>query len=418
MNDLMKTPNIHKLLNCRACGALNLRKFVHLLDMPLTDDFVSNERKGSEFRADVDIFVCEKCLTAQTQHDVDVADYYEDYQYTVGDSTLAQGFMKTLAVRLKHAYYPLSNGKKVLEVGSSDGAQLLAFKETGCHVLGYEPSSVLCDMAEKKGVPTIQGLFTSESVAMLPPEFKDADVVMLSYTFDHLPDPISFLQTTASILNKKEGLLVVEIHNLEKIIERQEYCLFEHEHSIYLTEQTVQNICKSAGLVVIDFDLVPETKRRANSLIFIATPNSSRFSDKPIKPRTPKEFSDLNFYSKVGENIHRGISNLERFVDQITSKNKKLIGYGAGGRGVMTLAAMQNAQKLAYVVDKKPKSPGSFMPKTRLPVYPIEHLRVDPADEILVFSFGYMKEIQKELSVMGYKPEQFHSLIDVLAGRY
>ena len=414
----MKTPNISKLINCRACGSINLRKFLHLPEMPFTDDFVSNERKGTEFRADIDIFVCEKCLTAQTQHDVDVTDYYEDYQYSVGDSTLAQGFMKTLAVRLKEAYYPMSEGKKVLEVGSSDGAQLLAFKDTGFDVLGYEPSSVLCEMAEKKGVPTIQGLFTSESVAMLPPEFKEADVVMLSYTFDHLPDPISFLKTTASILNKQEGLLVVEIHNLEKIIDRQEYCLFEHEHSIYLTEQTVQNICKVAGLVVIDFDLVPEAERRANSLIFIATPETSRFSDKAIIPRTPKEFSDLDFYNKVGENIRRGINNLEKFVDQITSNNKKLIGYGAGGRGVMTLAAMQNAHKLAYVVDKKPKGLSLFMPKSRLPVYAIEHLKFEPADEIIVFSFGYMKEIQKELSTMGYKPEQFHSLIDVLAGRY
>ncbi len=414
----MKTPSIYKLSNCRICGGKNLQKFIHLPNMPFTDDFVTPERKDTEFKADIDIFVCEECLTAQTQHNVDVADYYEDYQYSVGDSVLAKGFMKILAKRLKQAYYPLINGKKVLEVGSSDGEQLLAFKMTGCRVLGYEPSSVLCDMSEEKGVPTIQGLFTSDSVELLPSDFKEVDVVMLSYTFDHLPDPVSFLKTTASILNKHDGLLVVEIHNLEKILERQEFCLFEHEHSIYLTEQTVINICESVGLVVIDFDLVPEVERRANSLIFIATPVGSKFSDKSIKYRSSKDFSDLKFYSMVGENIRQGIANLEKFVDQITAQNKKLIGYGAGGRGVMTLAAMQNAQKFAYVVDKKPKSPGLLMPKTGLRVFPIEQLSVDPADEILVFSFGYMDEIQKELSVMGYKPEQFHSLIDVLAGRY
>ena len=38
-------------------------------------------------------------------------------------------------------------------------------------------------------------------------------------------------------------------------------------------------------------------------------------------------------------------------------------------------------------------------------------------DKILVFSFGYMKEIQAELAAFGYQPEQFYSLLDVLAGK-
>ena len=414
----MKIPSVKKLNACRVCGAVNLRKFLHLPDMPFTDDFVSVERKGVEFKADIDVFICETCLTAQTQHDVDVEDYYEDYQYSVGNSTLAQNFMQQLAENLKQNYYPLTGTKKVLEVGSSDGEQLLAFQRTGCQVLGYEPSSVLCELSEKKGIPTIQGLFTSESVQHLPPEFKEVDVIMLSYTFDHLPDPVSFLKTSASILNSNDGLLVVEIHNLEKIFERQEYCLFEHEHSIYLTEQTVVSICKSVGLAVIDFDLVPELDRRANSLIFVATPEGSRLAGKAVTPRTPSKFSDFAFYDEAGQNIANSILHLDRFVEQVLTERKRLVGYGAGGRGIMTLAAMKNAQKLAYLVDKRPKGSGILTPKSKLPIYPIEQLNIDRADVILVFSFGYMKEIQEELSLMGYRPEQFYSLVDVLAGRY
>jgi len=386
--------------------------------MPFTDDFGRPQKFGQEFRADIDVFICEACLTVQTQHDVDVEDYYEDYQYSVGDSTLAKVFMRTLAQRLKNKYYPHTDRKKVLEVGSSDGEQLLAFKEIGCQVLGYEPSSLLCEMSEKKGVPAVQGLFTSDSIDLLPPDFKEVDVVMLSYTFDHLPDPISFLHTTASILNKKDGLLVVEIHNLEKIIERQEFCLFEHEHSIYLTEKTVQKICEAANLVVIDFDLVPEVQRRANSLIFIATPIGSDLASQATRTRTPEKFLDLDFYNQIGLNIEQGIQNLEMFVNRFTADGQKLVGYGAGGRGVMTLAAMKNANRLAYVVDKRPKGDGLLMPKTGLRIFPISQLRSEHADKILVFSFGYMNEIQEELAPLGYQSHQFHSLIDVLAGRF
>lgn len=414
----MTQPSISWVGKCRACGKTDLQRFLHLPQMPLTDDFIPPARFGQELRGDIDVFVCRNCMTAQTQHDVDVSDYYENYQYSVGGSATASQFMRLLAENLQSAYYPSVKGRKVLEVGSGDGEQLVAFKETGCRVLGYEPSSTLCRAAEAKGVATIQGLFTADSVSCLPESFREVDVVMLSYTFDHLPDPRAFIAATRLILNKTDGLLVVEIHNLEKIIERQEYCLFEHEHSIYLTEATARQMCRMEGLEIIDFDLVPEKDRRANSLIFVATPKESRLATLAAEARTPADFANLDFYGRVGDNIRCGIANLEAFVDRGTAQGKKLAGYGAGGRGVMTLAAMSNASKLRYLVDRKPKRPGLVVPKSGIPLVGLDTMKSDPVDEILVFSFGYMKEIQSEIGALGYKPAQFHSLLDLLAGRF
>ena len=414
----MKQPTIRRVGHCRICRQNSLHRFLRLAKMPFTDDFSSPDRFGQEFRADIDVFVCRDCLTAQTQHDVEVGDYYEDYQYSVGSSATASRFMRLLAENLQTACYPGVKGRKVLEIGSGDGEQLVAFQETGCRVLGYEPSSTLCEVAEAKGIPTIQGLFTADSVSRLPDEFREVDVVMLSYTFDHLPDPRAFLTAARSILNPTDGLLVVEIHNLEKIIERQEYCLFEHEHSIYLTEATARQMCRMEDFEIIAFDLVPEEDRRANSLIFVATPQGSRLAARAVEPRTAAEFGRLDFYDLVGDNIRKGIANLEAFVERVAGQGKSLAGYGAGGRGVMTLAAMSNASKLRYLVDRKPKRPGLVVPKSGLPLVGLDVLKSDPVDEILVFSFGYMREIQAEVSPLGYRPAQFHSLLDILAGRF
>jgi SAM-dependent methyltransferase len=414
----MNQPKVHFRNACRLCGSTSLQRFLHLPEMPFTDDFITPEALGSEFRADIDVFICTSCLSAQTQHDVDVGDYYEDYQYSVGGSSTASRFMRILAENTVARFPASSASRKVLEVGSGDGEQLVAFKNTGCRVLGYEPSSVLCKVAEAKGIPTIQGLFTADSIHQLPDEFKEVDVVMLSYTFDHLPDPRAFTAAARAILNKDHGLLIVEIHNLEKIIERQEYCLFEHEHSIYLTEASVAKLCGLEGLTVIDFDLVPEADRRANSLIFVATPNESQLAARAVKPSTPDAFNHLDHYSLIGANITSAIQNLDRFVDQMTADGKTLAGYGAGGRGVMTLAAMRSAPKLKYLVDKKPKRPGLVAPKSGVPLVSLDELASNPVDAILVFSFGYIDEIRREVSALGYQPDQFYSLLDVLAGRF
>ena len=409
---------IQFLEQCRACGSGALRRILHLPAMPLTDDFIPQERFGQEFRADIDVFLCNDCLTAQTQHNVDMGDYYEDYQYAVGASPTAGRFMQILARNLVARFGLGRQGLKVLEVGSGDGGQLLAFKQLGCEVLGYEPSTTLARMAETQGIPTIHGLFTAESVRALPQVFQSVDVVMLSYTFDHLPQPREFLAAARSILNPETGLLVVEVHDLEKIFARQEYCLFEHEHSIYLTKRTAAQLCAREGLRVIDFDLVPENERRANSLIFVATPDGSRLAREfPNADATvPDGFGRAEFYDEQAALIGRGIANLDRFVSSVTAQGRSLAGYGAGGRGVMTLAAMQTAGQLRYLVDKKPKRPGLVVPKSGVPLVGLEALRESPVDDLLVFSFGYMREIQAELAQFGYEPRQFHSLLDVLRG--
>ena len=84
----------------------------------------------------------------------------------------------------------------------------------------------------------------------------------------------------------------------------------------------------------------------------------------------------------------------------------------------MTLAAMSNPEKLKYLVDKNPRHSGLLTPGSHIPVAPIDELKNTPVDEILVFSFGYMEEIKSEIGALGYAPNQFHSLLDILAGRF
>jgi len=410
---------IKNLNQCRACNSTKLHRFLHLPLMPLTDDFLPRDRLGSEFLHDINVFVCADCYTVQTQHNVDMGDYYEDYQYAVGSSPTAKRFMRILSQNLLTKFFSNESALKVIEVGSGDGGQLLAFQDLGCNVIGYEPSSVLSRIADEKGIPTIQGLFTKESVHDLPAEWQQVNVIMLSYTFDHLPKPREFITAAKQILDHELGLLVVEVHNLQRIFERQEYCLFEHEHTIYLTQATAVSLCEREGMTILDFDILPEVDRRANSLIFVAAPTDSKLAKTygAAKVNTSSAFSVESFYDEQSALIQLGIANLDAFVSKITNSGKTIAGYGAGGRGVMTLAAMTNAHKLLYLVDKKPKRDNLYVPKSKLRLVGLDTLRDQPVDEILVFSFGYMKDIQAELADFGYKPEQLHSLLDVLGDR-
>lgn len=409
---------IKELSECRICLSKNLTNILLLPDMPLTDEFVTKDKIGSEFLSDISIYICKDCLTTQTQQDIDTLDYYDDYQYSVGSSASASVYMDMVGSEIKKKYFSDRESLTVLEIGSGDGRQLQSFKKLGCNVLGCEPSSHLQMIAEKNGIPTIHGLFDESTISQLPDEFRSVDVILLTYTFDHLPDPVAFLETSSKILNDKTGLLFIEVHDLEKIFERREFCLFEHEHTIYLTRATAQALMNRAGYDVIDFNIIPENIRRANSLIFVATPKGSNFSDQRLEAIDLPEYRGEAFYREQEGKIDKAIENLDNFIEMKTDQGVKVAGYGSGGRGVMSLAAMKHASKLQYMTDKSPKKESIYTPKSNLPVINIEKMGQAPVDEVLVFSYGYMKEIQIELKKFGYTPKQFHSLIDIMDGKF
>ena len=93
-------------------------------------------------------------------------------------------------------------------------------------------------------------------------------------------------------------------------------------------------------------------------------------------------------------------------------------GYGAGGRGVMTLASMSNSKNFKFLIEKNPKSQNIYAPGSGLQIVNLEHLKENPVDEILVFSFGYMDEIKKDLKKYGYQNNQIKSFIDVMKDGY
>ncbi|NJN80841.1 MAG: methyltransferase domain-containing protein [Caldilineaceae bacterium] len=200
---------------CRICGSDQLHQFLGFLNIPFTDGLVRPSNAGQEFSAPLSIHWCGHCLTVQTLQDVDVTDYYQEYRYTVSHSPTARQFMHELAERAIEMF-DLKPGDRVLEIGSGDGYQLECFQSRGVDVLGFEPGAELVANSRARGVPVVEALFADETIQMIPDEFLPAQVVLLTYTFDHLPEPAGFLETIRTVLDPDRGILIIEVHDLPK----------------------------------------------------------------------------------------------------------------------------------------------------------------------------------------------------------
>lgn len=406
---------IHRRDACRLCGAAAPRRFLHLPNMPLTDDFVTADQRGQEFAANLDVCFCAVCGSAQTQHDVEVGEYYRDYGYTVSGSPLAQRFMHELAAQTFERL-ALRPGDAVLEIGSGDGGQLACFKERGARVLGFEPSAELCRRSRAMGVDVVQGLFTADSIATIPADMRPAQIVLLTYTFDHLPEPRALLEAVRGVLDPQRGALLIEVHDLRKIITRHEACLFEHEHTIYLHAGSLARLLTSAGYRVLTTELVSESCRRGNSLLVAAAlPSATHAADASAKATADATLAAWPTYLDFGRRVEKAHANLRQYVRNQRAAGRRVAGYGAGGRGVMTLAMTGlTANDLAYLCDRNTGIHGRYTPVSHVPVVPPEQVLADPVDEVVVFSYGYMEEIRAALRAYEARGGRFVSMLDLL----
>lgn len=406
---------IHYHSECRLCGSKAIRKFLHFDNVPFADAFIQKADIGTEFYAPIDIYWCADCKSVQTLHDVDVREYYNDYHYTVANSPFAMRFMELLADKVV-ADYGLQPDDSVIDIGSSDGYQLKFFQERGMRVLGYEPSAQLTKMALENGVPTVDVLFTAETTDEIPADMRPVKAVVLLHTFDHLLDPKPFLQAVHKVIDKERGLLVIEVHNIAQIMERMETFLFAHEHATYLSAMTMKRTLEREGFKLLTADLIPPEQRRINSLLIVAA-----HEDSIHQPQDDLTFPELAYldqwetYADFEKQVTASYQRITDYVRNLRAQGKRVAGYGMGGRGVTTLALCDfTTEDIAYVCDRNTNAQGLYTPRSNIPVYAPEHVKDDPVDEIIVFSFGYFDEIKQQLAEYVTPQTKFTSLLDIM----
>jgi hypothetical protein len=378
------------------------------------DDYRTEDKLGTEFLHPLRVYVGEHCYLVQTQHDVDVSGYYKDYHYSVASSPFAQQFMRGLARALFEGH-GLKSGDSVVEIGSGDGFQPRCFKDSGARVFGFEPSESLAETSRAKGVPVAQTLFLPKTVQLIPPDLLPLKLVVLTYTFDHLSNPLAFLRCVREVLDPMHGLLVIEVHDLARIIERREYCLFAHEHPVYYSVDTICKVLRRGGFKLLNANLISERLRRANSLLIVAAPEKAHYPSDIDANTKLACLSNPTTYKQFAEEVERSLGRFREFVFNERGCGRRLAGYGAGGRGIMTLAMSGvGKSEIAYLCDMNSSIHGYYTPKSHLLLLGPQRLLEDWVDEVIVFSFGYMQEISMELSDYTARGGKLISLLELL----
>ena len=220
------------------------------------DTFIAEDQLNlSEPVFPLQVCLCEESGSLQLGYVSSAEDRYGlyDYSYTSSNSATARAHWDEYAATVKSRLPAI---KFAVEIGSNDGYLIDQFQSQGVRAIGIDPSMDMCRIARERGVEVMPAMFCEPVAKDLAIRAGQADLIMANNVFNHANDPVSFARAVATLLSE-DGVFVFEVPYWLSMIESNRFTdMVYHEHPTYFTVKMAWNVLKTAGLEIMDFDVV------------------------------------------------------------------------------------------------------------------------------------------------------------------
>ena len=376
-------------MKCRNCRKNNFNMIAKIGQQPISSIFSRKKKKLKNFS--LNLFECKKCKLIQLSKIPGLTDMYGAHY---GYKTSISGLMiKHLKKKFNYVRkYLISNkNKNILDVGSNDGTFLNFFKKiTNIKLTGIDPSSVAFSKLYSKKIRVINDFFNQDSVKKYFKDKKFSVITSFAMFYD-VEDPNSFCKNIYKLLDKN-GIWVVEFSYFPLLLKNLTYDQICHEHVMYYTLNTFNNILKKNKMKIIDFSL---NEINGGSIEVICSKNNSKLktNKKKIidtiieeKKISKKEYNEFNLRIQMSK------KNIQLFLNNI--KKSEIIGYGASTKGNVILNYCGVSRKnLPYICDANPSKLGKFTPGSNIPIISKVKMRKINPKYLLVLIWSFRSEV-------------------------
>jgi hypothetical protein len=395
-------PNVPQqpALCCRFCGAALRHVFADLGTSPLCESYLSAEQLGAaELFYPLVVYVCESCLLVQVPMHVSGEHIFSEYAYfsSFSRSYLDHARRNVLALIERFA---ISSSSFVVELASNDGYLLRNFSERQIPCLGIEPAANVALAAQQQGVSTLVKFFGESTAGEVVLGHQQADLLIANNVLAHVPDLHDFAEGM-KVLLAADGVAVVEVQHLLRLIQQNQFDTIYHEHFSYFTLGSLSTVLLSHGLTVFDVEELPT---HGGSLrVYLRHSHSAGASeDKRIQQVLAQEqaagLHNISGYGSFAEQISEVKRQLLEFLIGAKRGGKSIVGYGAPGKGNTLLNYCGIRQDfLDYTVDRNPYKQGKFLPGTRVPILAPEKISQTHPDFVLILPWNLRDEIAAQL---------------------
>lgn len=381
---------------CRSCGGRDLRVFLSLGDMPLSDGLLTAaDLARAEPRHPLDVAFCPECTLAQILETVPPEQLFgADYPYFSSfTDALLKHSQANVAARLEERR--LDGSSLVVELASNDGYLLQYYRARGIPVLGIDPAPGPVAAARARGIETLQAFFGRDLAARLAADGRLADVIHANNVLAHVADTNGFVAGIGTLL-KEDGVAVIEVPYVKELIDRGEFDTIYHEHLCYFSVTALTRLFERHGLAL---NRVEPLEIHGGSLrLFVG---KRERADRSVADHLQSErragVDRLDYYSGFSRRVSRLRDDLVALLGRLRRQGARIAGYGAAAKGTILLNfAGIGGEVLEFVADRNVHKQGRYIPGVRLPIVPPAQILEKRPDYLLILPWNFKEEIMEQ----------------------
>ncbi len=394
--------NYAKLIKtCRLCKSDKLKTILNFGSLPLGNDLgksVSDSKKKNTYKLIVK--QCIKCKHYQLGHEVQSNKLYAtNYTYLTG---IAPSFSKHFQSYSDWIIKKCNLRKNdfVLDVGSNDGTCLNAFKKRKLKVLGIDPAKLPSEIANRKGINTINEFFNDSSSRKIKQDFGQMDFITSHNVLAHIGNIDEVFKNIFYIL-KEGGYFCFEVGYFLKVVQNNYFDTIYHEHLDYHHAKPLVKFLNRIGFSV---KIINTNKIQGGSLRILCKKDNKCRNTKQVKDFLKKEdksiINDSIYMRNWSRIILKNMRELNAHINNKIKDGYRVCGYGAPTKAslVVKLAKLSN-NKVLYTVEDNPLKINKYLPKTEIKIVPFLEMKKDPPDVIIVFAWNFISDIVRKLKL-------------------
>jgi hypothetical protein len=388
-------------MDCRNCGHGSLIQILDLGACPPSNSLLRKiDLNRPEMLYPLKLLLCNSCWLVQIEESKLAQEIFGDnyvYHSSVSLSWLAhaKAYVDLISKEIARDGKPY-----VVEVGSNDG-YLLQYFDDSFQILGIEPSRVPANVAQERGIPTINEFFNTKTAAEVVQRNGRADLIIANNVFAHVPNVHDFTSALALLLNS-DGIITIEFPHIGSLLDNVQFDTIYHEHFCYFSLGAVESILERHELEV--FRLQKLATHGGSLRLFVQhTKTGNRtIEDSVACLRDEEKESGLlqeSRYIEFAEAVYNVRDAFSDFLIKARVARKVVMGYGAAAKASMLLNyAGVRPDQLRCVADKSPYKQDHYIPGCRIPIVSPEELLEKKPDYIVIFAWNIADEIIDQLT--------------------
>jgi hypothetical protein len=344
-------------------------------------------------RVPLELLLCRGCGLLQLRHTTPAEWMYARYWYKSGVSATMRAALADITAKAAR-FSGLQPGDGVLDIGCNDGTLLRSYSIEGIKRIGFEPALNLLSEASIETDRIVNNFFSARPV--LGEQFRVVTSIAMFYD---LEDPNAFVADVAQILHQ-EGVWIIEMHYLPRIIARNAFDAICHEHLEYYSLQALESLLGRHGMVVADAEtndvnggslrvyVVHQDSPAASVAARRARVEALRIQERSSNLRQVRTYHDLSERVRcIGERL-RG------WLEGEIQKNREISIYGASTKGNTLLQVFHlDRRMIRSAAERNPEKWGKYTVGSWIPIVSESEAR-SHADDFLVLPWHFMDEIQ------------------------